>query len=118
MAQYLSVPCVSVVAGVSLSGGQATVQKEYSGGMLGEFEIDLPAVLGIQAAAQAPRYAPVSKVRQIQQTETLQESAIGDLGSGAGSSIASMAAPAKGSGAEMLDDVDALLAVLKDKGVI
>ena len=26
--------------------------------------VDLPAVLGIQAAPQTPRYAPVSKVRQ------------------------------------------------------
>ncbi|MBT4036139.1 MAG: electron transfer flavoprotein subunit beta/FixA family protein [Candidatus Marinimicrobia bacterium] len=117
MAEYLSVPCISVVAGVSVSGGQATVQKEYSGGMLGEFEVDLPAVLGIQAAAQAPRYAPVSKVRQIQQTETIQEMDAGDLGAGAGSAISSMAAPEKGLGAKMLDDVEALMAVLKDKGV-
>jgi len=118
MAEYLSVPCISVVAGVSVAGGQATVQKEYSGGMLGEFEIDLPAVLGIQAATQSPRYAPVSKVRQVQQTETIQDFDAGDLGHGAGSSITSMAAPEKGSGAEMLDDVEALLAVLKDKGVV
>ncbi len=118
IAEYLAVPCVSVVAGVKVTGGQATVQKEYSGGMLGEFEIDLPAVLGIQAAAQAPRYAPVSKVRQVQQTETIQEVDGGELGDGAGSSITSMAAPEKGSGAEMLDDVEALLAVLKDKGVV
>ena len=40
---------------------------------MAEYEVDLPAVLGIQAARQTPRYAPVSKVRQIQQSTTIEE---------------------------------------------
>ena len=46
------------------------------------------------------------------------EASMGDLGSGSGSSVASMAPPEKGAGAEMLEDVEALIDVLKDKGVI
>lgn len=118
VASYLGTPCVSVVSGVSVSGGTAVVHKEYSGGMMGEFEVDIPAVLGIQAAKQAPRYAPVSKIRQVQETASIEELSMGDLGSGSGSTIASMAPPAKGSGAEMLNDVEELIEVLKDKGVI
>jgi electron transfer flavoprotein beta subunit len=118
VASYLDTPCVSVVSGVSVSGGTAAVYKEYSGGMMGEFEVDMPAVLGIQAAKQAPRYAPVSKIRQVQETASIEEVSMGDLGSGSRSSVASMAPPAKGSGAEMLDDVEELIEVLKDKGVI
>ena len=118
VASYLDTPCVSVVSGVSVSGGTAVVHKEYSGGMMGEFEVDMPAVLGIQAAKQAPRYAPVSKIRQVQETASIEELSMGDLGSGSGSTIACMAPPAKGSGAEMLDDVEELIEVLKDKGVI
>lgn len=118
IASNLSIPCVSVVAGVTAAGDSVTVHKEYSGGMLGEFEVDLPAVLGIQAAAQTPRYAPVSKIRQIQQTASLEEVVTGEMGSGSGSSVSSMAAPEKGSGAKMLEDVDELIAVLKDKGVV
>jgi electron transfer flavoprotein beta subunit len=118
VASYLDTPCVSVVSGVSVSGGTAVVHKEYSGGMMGEFEVDMPAVLGIQAAKQAPRYAPVSKIRQVQETASIEEVSMGSLGSGSGSSVASMAAPAKGSGAEMLDDVEELIEVLKDKRVI
>lgn len=120
LASYLNVPCVSVVSGVSVSvsDGTAVVHKEYSGGMMGEFEVDLPAVLGIQAAKQAPRYAPVSKIKQVQETAAIKEVSMGDLGSGAGSSVASMAPPEKGVGAKILDDVEALMDVLKDKGAL
>jgi len=118
LASYLHVPCVSVVSGVALSGETAVVHKEYSGGMMAEFEVDLPAVLGIQAAKQAPRYAPVSKIRQVQETVAIEEVSMGDLGSGAGSSVASMAPPEKGVGAEMLDDVEDLIYVLKEQGAL
>lgn len=118
IASYLGVPCVSVVSGVTVSSETAMVHKEYSGGMMGEFEVDMPAVLGIQAAKQAPRYAPVSKIRQVQQTETISETSVGDLGSGSGNLVVSMAPPEKGGGAKMLDDVEDLIDVLKEKGVI
>ena len=85
---------------------------------MGEFEVDLPAVLGIQAAKQPPRYAPVSKIKQVQETAVIEEITIGDLGTGAGSSVASMAPPEKGVGAEMLDDIEDLIDVLKDKGAL
>ena len=118
LASYLNMPCVSVVSGVSVSDGTAVVHKEYSGGMMAEFEVDMPAVLGIQAAKQAPRYAPVSKIRQVQETASIEEVSMGDVGSGSRSAVASMTPPAKGSGAEMLDDVEGLIEVLKDKGAI
>lgn len=118
LATYLGIPCVSVVSGVSISGSVATVHKEYSGGMMGEFEVELPAVLGIQAAGQVPRYAPVSKIRQVQETATIFEVSMGDLASGSGGTVSSMAPPAKGSRAEMLDSAEDLVDVLKEKGVL
>jgi electron transfer flavoprotein alpha/beta subunit len=36
---------------------------EFPGGVRGEYEVKLPAVLGIQAAEKPPRYVPVAKVR-------------------------------------------------------
>jgi len=80
--------------------------------------VDLPAVMGIQAAKQSPRYAPVSKIRQVQETISIKEAPMGALGSGGGSSVVSMAPPKKGAGAEMLEDMEALVDVLKDKGAI
>jgi electron transfer flavoprotein beta subunit len=118
VASYLNKPCVSVVSGVSVSGGIALVHKEYSGGMMGEFEVDLPGVLGIQASKQPPRYAPVSKIRQVQKTVSIEEASMGDLGSGSGSAITSMTTPEKGASAKMLDDVDDLIDVLKEKGAL
>lgn len=118
IASYLGLPCISVVSGVSVFDGTAVVHKEYSGGMMGEFEVDLPAVLGIQAAKQAPRYTPVSKIRQVQETESIDETSVGDLGPGSGSLVASMAPPEKGAGAKMLENVEDLIDVLKEKGVI
>ena len=118
VASYLGTPCVSVVSGVSDSGGTAVVHKEYSGGMMGEFEVDMPAVLGIHAAKQTPRYAPVSKIRQVQQTLSIEEASMGDLGSGGGSSVVNMVPPAKGAGAKMMDDVEDLIDILKETGVL
>ncbi|HBY93989.1 MAG TPA: electron transfer flavoprotein subunit beta [Chloroflexi bacterium] len=64
LASHLGIPHVGVVTGVQLNNGTATVQKEYWGGILAEPDVMLPALLGIQAAQQPPRYAPVSRVRQ------------------------------------------------------
>ncbi len=117
MAVHLGAPSVSVVTSVKVSGSFVTIEKEYSGGMMAEFEVDTPAVLGIQAARQAPRYAPVSKVRQIQQSATIEEIAAGSTGGAANSSITKMAHPEKSGGAKMLSDVEEIVEILKEKGV-
>ena len=117
LSTLLDVPCVSVVTRVEIQGGNASVHKEYFGGLTGEFAVQLPAVLGIQAARQTPRYAPVSKVRQIQQSASIEEVAIASLGDGAGSEVSAMSPPEKGSGAKMLGSVEDLIEVLQEKGV-
>jgi len=108
---------VSVVTGIEINGNVAMVQKEYSGGIMAEFEVDMPAVIGVQAAKQSPRYAPVSKVRQIQQSATIEEVAAGSTEGTAHSKVIKMAHPEKGGGAKMLNSVEEIVAVLKEKGV-
>lgn len=117
VASLLRLPSVEVVTGVTAGDGMVTLLKEYSGGTVAEFEVDLPAVLGIQAARQTPRYAPVSKVRQIQQSTTLETvaSAAGDDGA---FSVIEMTPPETGEGAQMLESVEELLEVLVSKGVV
>ncbi|NIS82789.1 MAG: electron transfer flavoprotein subunit beta, partial [Anaerolineales bacterium] len=61
---YLGMPFVGYVSGVSTTDGKLTVRKEYPGGLIAEMEVTTPAVLGIQAAEQPPRYVAISKVRQ------------------------------------------------------
>ncbi len=117
VAGLLDRPCVEVVTSVASGNGSVTIHKEFSGGLMAEYEVDLPAVLGIQAARQTPRYAPVSKVRQIQQETTIEE--IGAAAAaGAGVSVVEMTPPETGEGAQMIDDVEELVEILESKGVI
>lgn len=75
LAGFLDLPHVGVVTGIQVdtAAGTAVVHKEYAGGMLAEFEVALPAVVGIQAAAQPPRYVPISKIRQAMKEKRLEE---------------------------------------------
>ncbi len=121
VAALLDRPCVEVVTSVAASagaanGGHVTVHKEFSGGLMAEYEVDLPAVLGIQAARQTPRYAPVSKVRQVQQSATIEE--IAGAADGSGVAVVEMTPPETGEGAQMLESVDELVEILESKGVI
>jgi electron transfer flavoprotein beta subunit len=116
-AALAGVPSVEVVTSVAASNGSVTVHKEFSGGLMAEYEVDLPAVLGIQAARQTPRYAPVSKVRQVQQSAAIEEIA-GAAASGSGVSVVEMTTPETGEGAQMLESVDELIEVLESKGVL
>ena len=65
VADDLGMPYLGIITriGLEASGQTAVALKEYPGGVHGEFEVRLPAVLGIQAAEKPPRYVPVAKVR-------------------------------------------------------
>ncbi|GMR23154.1 MAG: electron transfer flavoprotein subunit beta/FixA family protein [Acidobacteriota bacterium] len=125
LAAYLDLPQVGVVTGVEPDGsneGKLTVHKEYAGGLMAELEVELPAVLGIQAARETPRYAPVSRVRQMMKKTKIDEIAAKDSDATAGSTVSRVFKPDKGAGAEMLEGspeaiVDKLVAVLKEKGI-
>lgn len=122
LAHYLGLPHVSVVTGVQIVGNSATVHKEYSGGVMGEFTVELPAVLGIQAARQTPRYAPVSRVRQAMRSTDLEEVATSSVEVQVSSSILSMSKPEKGQGAQMIEGssqevADQILNILNEKGI-
>ena len=123
LAQELGLPHVSVVTGVEEHGSTVHVNQEYAGGVTGQFEVDLPAVLGIQAARQAPRYVPISKLRQVMKTASLEE-AEGSPGNGAGvAPISRMFKPEASRSAKMLEGepeeiAEKILGILKEQGVL
>ncbi len=122
LANYLGLPHVSVVSGVQIDGSKATVHKEYAGGVMAEFEVDLPAVLGVQAARQTPRYAPVSRVRQVMRQAEIEEVEAGDTQVEVGSSVKRMFKPEKGAGAQMLEGspeeiAEQVVKILQEKGI-
>ena len=122
LAAMLGWPHVSVVTGIEVKDGEAALRQEYSGGVMAELAVKLPAVVGIQAARQAPRYAPVSKVRQIQKTAKLEELAGETPAAASGLRIRRVFKPEAASHAEILEgepaDVAAkLVEILKGRGL-
>jgi len=103
LAEYLSVPYVGYVSGVKIENTMATVTKEYPGGLLAEFLVELPAVLGIQASDEPPRYVAFSKVRQAMQTAHIEEQDIGALDLGGSLTVSRMFQPEVGARAEMIE---------------
>lgn len=73
LAEYLGIPYIGYVSGVKVNGDKVNVRKEYPGGLIGEIQVSLPALLGIQAAEQPPRYVAISKVRQMMKTVNIEE---------------------------------------------
>ncbi|MBM4423734.1 MAG: electron transfer flavoprotein subunit beta/FixA family protein [Chloroflexi bacterium] len=122
LAAHLGMPYVGVVTGVTASGGKIIVHKEYAGGVMAEFEVTLPAVIGVQAAHQPPRYAPVSKIRQIAKTAKADELSGGEA-AGAGSTVRRMFKPEAAGHAEMWGDnadevAEKIAGLLRDKGLL
>lgn len=122
LAHYLGIPHLSVVTGVAVAGNTATVHKEYGGGVIAEFDVDLPAVLGIQAARQTPRYVPVARVRQAMRSATIDEVSGSTGGVSAGTAISRLFKPESGAGARMLDGAPAdiaakIIGIIREKGI-
>ena len=59
-------PCINAVSSITVSstGASIVAQQEYSGGHSATFEVQLPAVCGVQTASQPIRYVSGSKLRQ------------------------------------------------------
>lgn len=124
LATRRDLPHVSVVTHIAVAGDgkTVTVHQEYAGGVVGEFEVDLPAVLGVQTSREAPRYAPVSRVRQLMKTATIEEADGGGGGPGSGLVIEAMAVPKTGGTAEMITGnpqaiAERIAAILAERGI-
>lgn len=74
LAAALRLPYLGVVSGLAVVEGsrKAVAIKEFTGGLRGEFEVPLPAVLGIQSAEKPPRYVPVARVRAVMKSARIE----------------------------------------------
>ena len=123
LAGCLEMPYVGYISGVSLGDGKSRTRKEYPGGLIAEMDVSLPAVLGIQAAEQPPRYVAVSKVRQMMKTSTIEEQAATGLDMAGGPSIGRMFQPEAAQHATMItgspeEVATKLVAIFKELGVL
>lgn len=123
LAALLDMPYLGVVTGVEVAHRVATLYKEYAGGVLGKYAVSLPMVVGVQAATKPPRYAPISKIRQIAKTATLEEIEVEDEGPGAGVTLRQMSPPVSTGHAEMLEGdaeevAEGIIEIIRERGLI
>jgi electron transfer flavoprotein beta subunit len=106
LAFHLGLPSLGIVTRLTVDEPRktATAIREFAGGVRGEYEVSLPAVMGIQAAEKPPRYVPVAKVRvtmKTQKLETIEAPAAG--GGGPALEVLEMKKCEPGGQAEMLE---------------
>ncbi len=124
LAGYLKLPYAGVVNGVEVDSAKkaALVRKEFAGGVVAELELELPAVLGIQAARQPPRYVSVSRVRQAMKESRVEELEV-EPASPPRATVRALARPQTTGGAEMLEgDVETvvgrIVGILEERGFL
>jgi|YelNatPaOPRAMG01_1025707.scaffolds.fasta_scaffold00595_9 electron transfer flavoprotein beta subunit len=127
VAHHLRLPYLGVITGVAADEAAkfATVVKEYSGGVRGEFEVPLPAVLGVQSAERPPRYVPVAKIRAVMKTGRIETAAAPVMADGglALTEVLALNKPEEAGGAEILsgapeEAAGKLCGVLAERGVL
>jgi electron transfer flavoprotein beta subunit len=123
LAEQLGMPYVGYISGVQVSGDQATVRKEYPGGLIAEMQVTLPAVLGIQAADEPPRYVPISRIRQAMKTASIEEQDAAGLDPSGGPSVSRMFEPEVGERATMIEGdeeeiASRLIEIFQEMGIL
>lgn len=103
IAQQLGWPYAGVVTQVAFADKTATVIKEFAGGVRGEYDVPMPAVLGIQAAEKPPRYVPVAKVRAAMKSQTIETVDAPAVEAVSGVAVQQLAKPQVAGHAEMLE---------------
>jgi electron transfer flavoprotein beta subunit len=123
LAEIVGMPYIGYISGVTINGNNALVRKEYPGGLVGEMEVTLPVLLGIQAAEQPPRYVAISKVRQMMKTMSIEEIDLSSLELSGAPVVDRMFLPEATEKATMLSDnadeaASQLISIFKELGTL
>jgi electron transfer flavoprotein beta subunit len=123
LAGMLDLPHAAVAIGVEPHDGAFKVSQEFGAGVVHELKITGPAVIGIQAAREAPRYVPISRIRQAMQEGGIAEQPASEVSAEPGITVRRMYAPESTSHAEMLSgDCDAvagrIVEIIRERGVL
>ncbi|MHB8657611.1 MAG: electron transfer flavoprotein subunit beta/FixA family protein [Solirubrobacteraceae bacterium] len=123
LAGLLGRPNVAVAIGVEPLDGGVKVTQEFGAGVVHELKVSGPAVIGIQAARNSPRYVPISRIRAKMQEGGIEERSAPSAEGDSGVTVRRMYAPESTSHAEMLDgDAEAVAArvveIVRERGVL
>jgi electron transfer flavoprotein beta subunit len=125
LAAALNLPYVGVIRGVKADaqGGAVSACKEFPGAVMSQMKVKLPAVLGILAAEQPPRYVPVSRIRAAMKATQFESCAVAAPAITPGLRIKRLSPPASGQRAEILQGSETEIAarivgLLAGKGLV
>ncbi len=122
---YLNINCNGVITAVQVdtNTNKVAFNKEFTGGVRGEYEMSLPAVLGIQAAEKPPRYVPIAKIRAAKKSTQIEEIEVPVDKPPSGLSIERMFKPEDTGRAEIIEGdaekiTGKLIQVFNDRGIL
>jgi electron transfer flavoprotein beta subunit len=106
LAHQLELPYLGIVTSVEWetgSAGTCTAVKECGGGVRAEFDVTVPALLGVQGAEKPPRYVPVAKVRAAMKSQEIETVAAPGAAEASPLEVLRMTKPEVAERAEMID---------------
>jgi electron transfer flavoprotein beta subunit len=126
LAHHLNLPFLGVVTAIAVdtAARKALVRREFAGGVRGEFEVELPAIFGVQAAEKPPRYVPVAKVRAVMKSQKIDSLNLADASSATTAvQVLGLSKPEVSGHAEMLEGEPEELArklseILSSRGLV
>jgi len=125
LAGSLDLPYLGLVSRITVDpdAGTAVASKEYAGGVMGRFEVALPAFLGVQGCEKPPRYVPIAKVRAAMASGGIEVVAAASGPATTPLEVTAMAKPTESGHAEMLegsvqDMAEKVADILADRGLL
>ena len=125
LAHLLELPYVGVIRGIQLEehAASAKVFKEFPGAVMARLDVRFPAVIGVLAAEQPPRYVPVSRIRSVMKSMEFEQRESDVPAVVSSSVIQKFYLPTASQRAEMLQGsetevADRIVEILKDKGLL
>ncbi|MGD8682978.1 MAG: electron transfer flavoprotein subunit beta/FixA family protein [Chloroflexota bacterium] len=105
LAGALDLPYLGLVSRITVESGAGTavVSKEYAGGVMGRYEISLPAFIGVQGCEKPPRYVPIAKIRAATASGGIETVSAEGAPPPASVQVTAMAKPTVTGHAEMLE---------------
>jgi electron transfer flavoprotein beta subunit len=115
-------PHISGTSRVTAAGDRLTVSQERGAGVALTYEIQLPAVLGVQTASKAPRYVSGSKLREASKV-AIGHAALQPTAFEGSAQLVKLRPPVKAGSSESLGDdpavvADRLMAIFATKGLV
>jgi electron transfer flavoprotein beta subunit len=119
----LGVAHAAVVSKAEPEGPALRITQELGGGTLAESVAEGKVVLGVQAGRQAPRYAPITRIRQAMSSTTIESFEAPEVELGPGPKVRKLYPPESKGQATMLEGdpvevAEKIVEIIRTKGLV